>query len=106
MRLRHKTCLGSKRTFLLSGPVLHVLQLQFLPPTGIAHSKICVDIFFWDDQMKICERIIKILKPEKGSVVFGRQMGNVKGHEIETQRERGLKPGYIKLIAWDECGIT
>lgn len=41
--------------------------------------------------MKICERIIKILKAQKGSVVFGRQIGNVKGHEIEYTARAGAK---------------
>ena len=38
-------------------------------------------LFSWDDQITVCKRIIKILKPRKGSFVFGRQTGNVKGQE-------------------------
>ena len=35
-------------------------------------------LFGWEDQLTICKRIIKVLKPQKGSTVFGRQMGNLR----------------------------
>ena len=38
-------------------------------------------LFSWDDQIIVCKRMIRILKPRKGSVVFGRQSGNVTAHE-------------------------
>jgi len=38
-------------------------------------------IFSWDDQVRICQRVIEILKPQKGSTIFGRQTGNLKGQE-------------------------
>ena len=41
-------------------------------------------LFDWDNQMKICKRIIKTLKPQKGSMVFGRQTGNVRGREVPS----------------------
>ena len=41
-------------------------------------------IFSWDDQLKICKRVIKISRPRKGSTVFGRQVGCVKAKEVET----------------------
>ena len=39
-------------------------------------------LFNWDDQMKICKKIIEVLKPVKGSLVFGRQTGNIRGQEV------------------------
>ncbi len=39
-------------------------------------------LFDWDAQLQICKRIVKVLKPRKGSMVFGRQMGNLKGQEV------------------------
>lgn len=41
VRLSHKTCLGCKRIFLFSIPVL---QLQFLPRIGFADYEICVEL--------------------------------------------------------------
>lgn len=39
-------------------------------------------LFSWDEQIKVCKRMIRILKPQKGSLVFGRQTGNLKGQEV------------------------
>ena len=41
-------------------------------------------LFSWDNQIKVCKRMIKVLKPKKGSTVFGRQVGEVKA----TERKR------------------
>ena len=41
-------------------------------------------LFGWDDQVKICKRMIKTLRPRKGSLVFGRQTGNLKGQEVRN----------------------
>lgn len=46
-------------------------------------------IFSWGDQIKLCRRIIKILKAQKGSLVFRRQFGDIKGHEIADARLAG-----------------
>lgn len=52
-------------------------------------------LFGWDDQVKICKRIIKTLKPQKGSLVFGRQTGNVKGLETPATPVVGKDPPMI-----------
>lgn len=57
----------------------------------IADLEICIDMFSWDDQVRICERMIKILEATKGSVVFGRQYGNVKGREEKNSRRVGAR---------------
>ena len=49
-------------------------------------------LFAWDDQLEICKRIIKTLKPKKGSLVFGRQLGNLRGHEDEAE---GMGVGHF-----------
>ena len=41
-------------------------------------------VFSWDEQLKICKRVIKILKAKKGSTAFGRQTGNLKAREVES----------------------
>lgn len=52
-------------------------------------------IFSWDDQIKICKRMIKLLKPQKGSMIFGRQTGNLKGQEVVNAADsRGSHCSY------------
>ena len=34
-------------------------------------------LFDWDEQVKIAKRLVKILRPQKGSLVLGRQVGNL-----------------------------
>ncbi len=74
----------------------------------MADSKICVDIFSWDDQIRVCKRIIKLLKAQKGSVAFGRQIGNVKGQEIEHTARDGGKIWQHDTSSfgrmWDQAG--
>lgn len=41
-------------------------------------------VFSWVDQLKICKRVIKTLKPRKGSTVFGRQLACLKAKEVVT----------------------
>ena len=50
----------------------------------IVHAASFFHIFGWDDQVNICRRIIQILKPQKGSLVFGRQIGKDKASETEN----------------------
>lgn len=52
-------------------------------------------LFGWDDQLEICKRIIKMLKPQKGSLVFGRQTGNVKGQATPATPIVGKDPPMI-----------
>ena len=47
-------------------------------------------IFSWDDQLKICKRVIKTLRPRKGSSVFGRQVGSLKAKEVIPPGEMGI----------------
>ena len=39
-------------------------------------------VFGWDDQLKICKRVIRTLRPRKGSTVFGRQAACVRAKEV------------------------
>lgn len=72
-------------------------------------------LFSWDDQVKACKAMIKILKPRKGSIVFGRQTGNLKGQEVERRKQNFDHSGgaplwrhdvesFTKL--WDLAGAT
>ncbi len=43
------------------------------------HAASFFHIFSWDDQVQIGKRVVQLLRPRKGSTVFGRQTGNVRG---------------------------
>ena len=46
--------------------------------TDIVYAASFLHLFNWDEQIAVCKRIVKILRPQKGSVVFGRQVGTTK----------------------------
>ncbi|KAI9827480.1 MAG: hypothetical protein M1832_004830 [Thelocarpon impressellum] len=46
-------------------------------------------LFGWDDQIAVAKRIVELLKPQKGSVIFGRQAGNVTPGEIPHEANAG-----------------
>ena len=52
-------------------------QIDFVHASGFFH------LFTWDDQVKVAKRIVEVLKPQHGSIVFGSQVGNVKGQEVQ-----------------------
>ncbi|PQE24513.1 methyltransferase domain-containing protein [Rutstroemia sp. NJR-2017a WRK4] len=64
-------------------------------------------LFGWDDQVKICKRLTKILKKE-GSVVMGRQVGEVtageRTHTVDTSRTLFVhnKESFERM--WKEVG--
>lgn len=45
------------------------------------HASLFLHLFGWDRQVEACKRIIGLLKPRSGSMVIGRQTGNVAAHE-------------------------
>lgn len=40
-------------------------------------------LFNWDDQVRVAELVVRLLRPVTGSIVFGRQRGNVNPAEYE-----------------------
>ena len=49
-------------------------------------------LFTWDDQIRICRRLVRILKPAPGSIIFGRQTALLKAREVALyQDEEGAK---------------
>lgn len=52
----------------------------------VVYAGSLLHLFNWDDQLKVCKRIIKTLKPVKGSLVFGRQLGTINGGERESYK--------------------
>ncbi|KAI6908063.1 hypothetical protein D0869_08059 [Hortaea werneckii] len=64
-------------------------------------------LFSWDDQKAAAHTVTKLLKPQKDSIVVGRQMGHVDGGEFTRRNEKGL--GFRHNAEtwrrmWDEVG--
>lgn len=84
----------------------------------IVHASLFLHLFTWDGQVEACKRIIKLLKPRAGSLVLGKQTGNLRAgerelpgvgrawrHDAESFREmwRGVGEGMgIQLDVWVE----
>ena len=50
----------------------------------IIHAGSFFHIFGWDDQIRICKKTIELLKPRKGSMIFGRQTAGLTGQEVKN----------------------
>ena len=48
----------------------------------IVHLGLFLHLFDLEEQRKICERIVRLLKKEKGVLVLGTQLGNIKPKEV------------------------
>ena len=46
-------------------------------------------LFNWDDQVRVAEQVVGLLRPVRGSIVFGRQRGNVNPAEYEHRTSQG-----------------
>ena len=58
----------------------------------IIHAGSFLHLFRWDDQVRVCKRMIELLKPRKGSMVFGRQVGNLIAQETENKASLAKNP--------------
>lgn len=47
----------------------------------IIHAAAFLHLFDWDQQLAVLRAVVKLLKPVKGSLMLGRQVGNVEGKE-------------------------
>ena len=46
-------------------------------------------LFGWEDQVRVCKRIVRLLRPRKGSLVFGRQVGDLEAGEYRHPSNKG-----------------
>ncbi|KAH7132344.1 hypothetical protein B0J11DRAFT_521451 [Dendryphion nanum] len=74
----------------------------------IIHIASVLHLFDWDEQLEIAKRIIALLKAKSGSLVVGRQTGNltagVMPPKSDTDKRRFLHnaDSFVKL--WDQAG--
>jgi SAM-dependent methyltransferase len=74
----------------------------------IIYAASFLHLFGYEDQVKVCKRIVKLLKEKKDSVVLGRQIGNsnageqlLRNDRIKT-RWRHNEESFKKI--WEEVG--
>ena len=65
-------------------------------------------LFGWDDQVNVATRLVQLLRTRKGSVVFGRQAGNITPGEIPHSANAGgtmyrHDPASFEKL-WQEVG--
>lgn len=71
----------------------------------IVHVGLFLHLFDWPQQVAACERIVRILKPERGALVLGQQMGTTApgrvdhGHKVLFKHDART---FEKL--WAEVG--
>ncbi|SLM36092.1 S-adenosyl-L-methionine-dependent methyltransferase-like [Lasallia pustulata] len=66
-------------------------------------------LFGWDDQVKVAKRVVQLLKPRNGSLVLGRQVGNVRAGEYPRTSAKGLMwrhDGASLARMWKEVGLA
>ncbi|KAH8811716.1 hypothetical protein F5884DRAFT_855054 [Xylogone sp. PMI_703] len=63
-------------------------------------------LFNYEEQVKVCQRIVRILKPEKDSLILGRQVGNVNPGEKEGRTGHSVYRHNVESFQkmWDEVG--
>ena len=51
---------------------------QLTGQMSIVYAGAFFHLFGWDDQFEIAKRVVRLLKPQPGAMLIGRQLGNVK----------------------------
>lgn len=82
----------------------------------IMHTAAFFHLFGLEDQKRIARRAVRLLKPQKGSLLVGRQVGNVQGgefphrtnpkqvmyrHDVETWKQMWKDVGDETGTKWD-----
>ncbi|MCJ1391923.1 hypothetical protein MMC18_004790 [Xylographa bjoerkii] len=55
----------------------------------VVYTASFLHLFGWEEQVKVGKRIVRLLKAEKGVVVFGRQVGTLEPREYQRKTEEG-----------------
>lgn len=74
----------------------------------ILHTSSFFHLFGYEGQKKIARRVVQLLKPQKDSLLVGRQVGNVRAHEEESSAS-GSGNMFLQNVEswkqmWEEIG--
>jgi len=72
-------------------PASHILKAglfdkevnQLLGMMDVVHAGLFLHLFDWEGQKKACERMVKILKDQKGVMVLGQQLGSLTPQHVQ-----------------------
>lgn len=57
----------------------------------IIYARSFLHLFNFKGQIEVCKRLVKLLREKKGSLILGRQVGNIDaGEYVQTTNERGI----------------
>ncbi|KAI4212290.1 MAG: hypothetical protein LQ351_005003 [Letrouitia transgressa] len=76
-------------------------QMDFVHASSLLH------LFDWETQIGICKRIVRLLRPQTGSTVFGRMTGNQKARSVQHQTVFGAAWRHNEVSfrrMWDIVG--
>lgn len=73
---------------------------------SVVHMGLFLHLFDWNEQKRICERVVGFLKQEKGVLVLGHQMGSTKPKDVPFGTEKVVFRHDEKTFQrlWDEVG--
>ncbi|THW82945.1 hypothetical protein D6D17_09355 [Aureobasidium pullulans] len=74
----------------------------------ILHTSSFFHLFGYEGQKKVARRVVQLLKPQKDSLLVGRQVGNVRAHEEESSAS-GSGNMFLQNVEswkqmWEEIG--
>jgi hypothetical protein len=61
---------------------------EFDEKADIIHANSVFHLFSWDDQVKAAKRVVKLMRPQKGSLILGSQVGHKDPGEVESRPGR------------------
>ncbi|KAK0100925.1 hypothetical protein ONS95_007367 [Cadophora gregata] len=72
----------------------------------VVHVGLFLHLFGWEGQRKACERIVGLLKPEKGVLILGQQVGCLMACDVKFEGERKVTRHDLVSFdrLWDEVG--
>jgi len=84
------------------GPLIEELGSQM----SIVHIGLFLHLFNWEEQRKICEQIVKLLKPERGVLVLGQQLGSTEPKDVPFGENKKVFRHDVKSFEklWKEVG--
>ncbi|CAG8977469.1 hypothetical protein HYALB_00011818 [Hymenoscyphus albidus] len=84
-----------------------------VPKMDIVHLGLFLHLFDWDKQVEACEKVIRLLKPEKRVLIIGQQMGmleareDIRGtkkifaHNVESFKRLWIEIGQKTQTEWN-----
>lgn len=72
----------------------------------VVYIGLFLHLFDWDGQRKACERIVRLLKPEKGVLVLGQQVGSLVACNVKFEGGRTVTRHDLASFErlWKEVG--